>query len=57
MKGNVKLVDATLTEEDFEVIYAVYEYNLLGLLVYPRPNCSLNRVFNVSTYIINTIPH
>ena len=43
MEANVKLLDAPLTDEDFEVLYAVYENNLLGLFVYPRLNCSLTR--------------
>ena len=25
--------------------------------MYPRLNCSLNRVFNLSTYVTNTVPH
>ena len=34
-----------------------FENNLLGLLVYPRLNCSLNTAFDLSTYIVNTMPH
>ena len=34
-----------------------FENNLLGLLVYPRLNCSLNMAFDLSTYIVNTMPH
>ncbi len=62
VEADTKLLDVPLNDEDFELLYAVNENNLLGLLEYLQLNCSFNGSFNefnnnLSTYIISTIPH